>query len=140
MMEYTQLTQEERDELVAQVIYGREREHFEYSLQIESQEHLLQELPVGPWPEHLVYLQGKGRDEMVMMAKSPEDLELAADYAERDRIELLVAAAKIERTRVTRYHAEALKAIPEERRDAAFDSATTKRTELENTSRQLTGR
>lgn len=120
---YTQMTQEEQDVALAEILYAREREHFEYDLQAQHQEALLADLPQGDWPSSIAYLKGKSRDEMVMAAKDTTDLALAADYAERDRIAVMYQAAKIERTRVERYHAQTAKLMPPGQRAVAAKAA-----------------
>lgn len=129
-MEYLQLSDAEREEMLANALYAREREHFEYDAQVRHQESLLAKLPEGDWPKEIGHLKGLQRDEMIVAAASPEELTLAADFAERDRIAVMLAAAKVERARVERYHQETLQLLPAERRADAFAAAAAKRTEV----------
>lgn len=126
-MQYHQLQQDEMDALLADALYAREREHFEYDVQVQHQESLLAEMPTDEWPKAIAYLKGMSRDEMIRAAQTPEDLALAHTYDERDRISVMSKAAKIERSRVERYHAKTLDLLPANRRTAAFSAAANKR-------------
>lgn len=115
-MDYLQLSEEERDEMLAEALYGREREHFAYEVEIQHHQQLLAQLPTGDWPGEIAYLKGLGRDAMVANARSQEDLDAASAYADRDRIQGMLRASNIERARVERYHAATLAQLPKARR------------------------
>ena len=138
-MEYQQLTQDERDEMLAEALYGREREHFAYETEIQHHQQLLAQLPTKAWPKRLEHLRGLGRDQMIMAAKDATELDEAAQYADRDRIAGMLAASTLERGRVEKYHAATLAQLPAARRAAAFSRAATKRAEREAAQR-ATGR
>lgn len=129
-MEYLSLTEQERDEAIAEAIHSREIEHFHYNLNAANYQELLDGMTAIPdvWPENLRALRGRTRDEIIAMASSPEDADVALQIAEKDRLRKLLASEKHEREKVKTYHARLVGKFPNaQKRDAALAAVKVKR-------------
>ena len=108
-MEYLSLTQKEREKMQAQELHGIELQHFQFELQAQRETDLLKALPADDWPEEIAKFRGKGRDQIFKEAATPEQAQLAADYAIRDHLKLRRDTALLEKNRTECNHAAALK-------------------------------
>ena len=102
-MNYEFLTQDERDDIVAEAMKGRELEHFHYTHNAAVYEQILTTLPTDAWPADLVQFQGKSRDEIVRGAGARADVAL--QYLQRDQLLHLKATEAIEAANIERIHA-----------------------------------
>lgn len=112
-IEYSVLTKEERDLAIARALHAREVEHFHYSLNAQNYANLLAGMTGVPdeWPENLRHLKGRSRDDIVRMAATPADTQLALAIAEKDRLKHLLVTEQYERDRVETYHARLLQSF-----------------------------
>ena len=63
-MIYKQLTQEYMDDVIAEAMFIREREHFHYALDYENMQNMLKLAPEGPFKQNLVKRLGETAQRM----------------------------------------------------------------------------
>jgi len=128
-MQYIALTQEDRDQIIVEELWSRERAYFLHEMNVERLAAQLSKLPDGDWPVDIEYLRGKGRDDIYRTAQSGKHAELAQLYAERDWLRHLHKTESLERDREDRYHAEVLKRAPAGERLTTAIAATRQKRE-----------
>ena len=77
---------------IADNVVARERELYQYDLNINNYEIMLAELPTGDWPEHLVQYKGKTADQV-----PDEHDDEVGDLNYRDRLRGLLKTERAER-------------------------------------------
>jgi Mg/Co/Ni transporter MgtE len=92
-MQYTTITDAERDKMIARDLHAAEMQHLQFELQVAREAQILETLPKDDWPKELDYLRGKGRDAIIALAKSPEDEAAALNLAYRDHLAIRRKAA-----------------------------------------------
>lgn len=102
-MEYQFLTQDQRDNIVAEAMKQREIEHFHYAHNANTYDAMLAVLPAGDWPEDLAFLKNKNREQIVRESP-PERLAEAMDYSFRDQLQVLKNTEMLERDKVDRIY------------------------------------
>lgn len=132
MLTYLSLKEDETDLMWADELHGFEVSHFQLNEAVERQALLIADLPKGEWPESIMYLKGKSREQVASLAKSVEDSTLAMDYWSRDKMVHDHCTACCERKRVESFHAKALSRVPVARRDKAMLASKNKRVSEEN--------
>lgn len=121
--QYLALSDDERDDMVADAILARELEYASYALNVQNYTDLLASMSALPaqWPPRIAAWKGKSRDEIAAGIDDPTDEALALALAHRDRIKLLLKTERHERDKVETYHGQLLVRLPAgARRDAAL--------------------
>ena len=67
-MNYDQLTQEERDDIVASNMYSRELEHYQHALNIAVYTEAVKSLPAGEWKDRMLKLKEEAEVEQAKIA------------------------------------------------------------------------
>lgn len=112
------ITSQNDSDTIAENIVHREREVYQYDLNIENYEALLQTLPTDEWPENLVQYQGKSADQI------PDEYdELCNQLNYRDRVRRLLKTERQELAKAEAILNVLLEKIPENDRDAAIQAA-----------------
>lgn len=102
-MEYQFLTQDERDDIIAEAMKQREIEHFHYAHNANTYDAMLAMLPAGDWPEDLAFLKNKNREQIVRES-SPERLMEVIDYSFKDQLKHLKSTEILERDKVDKIY------------------------------------
>jgi len=103
---------------IAENIVHREREVYQYDLNIENYEALLLALPSEDWPEHLVQYKGLSAD------KIPDEYDETCNLLNyRDRVRGLLKTEKQELAKAESVLNVLLEKIPENDRVAAVQAA-----------------
>jgi hypothetical protein len=115
-MDYNHLTQDEQDEIVAEAIKGREREHFYYQINRDNYEHILtqldrEELP-AEWPSHLETFKNADPAQLVTQL-SGESLTLASRLRYRDQVRKLLQTETIEQSKCETAHTALCAKLPD---------------------------
>lgn len=129
-MDYKSLTQADRDLAIAEAIHSREVEHFHYELNASNYQDLLDGMKDVPsiWPDELLYLKNRSRDEIIATAKNDSDAASALAIMEKDRLARLLKSEQHERAKVETYHAQLVaKFASDVELTVALDAAKTKR-------------
>ena len=93
-MSFYTISDQVKQNAIAEAIVGREMEIFSYDMNISNYEIVLSALPTGDWPEHLAQYQYSTLD------KVPDEYDqLVSDYQYRDRIRLLLKTERLERNK-----------------------------------------
>lgn len=130
-MNFTSLSQLDRDVIVAHNIHAREMELFTYELNKENYKHILGSMKDLPeeWPEELVQFQAMSAQQLSDTV-STEKLELTNQLAYRDRLRHLLITESIEQEKSLKVLNALLSQLPDEpigRRQAAIDEAAKQR-------------
>lgn len=112
------ITEQNNSDTIAENIVHREREVYQYDLNIENYEALLQTLPTEDWPEHLVQYQGKTADQI---PDEYDDLCNQLNY--RDRVRRLLKTERQELAKAEAILNVLIEKIPEKGRDAKITAA-----------------
>lgn len=92
------VTQDEHDKNLAQSIDMRENEVYQYQININNFESIIQSLGSLPtnWPAHLVQYRGLSRDQMAASIEDDDELEIASGLAFRDELKARIRSEKME--------------------------------------------
>lgn len=101
-MQYSFLTQDQKDDIVAGAMMGREVEHFHHDHNTKVYTEMLATLPQDAWPANLVQFKDLSRDQVVAAAGADADQVLTYQY--RDQLQHLLKTETVERDRVDRVH------------------------------------
>lgn len=63
-MKYTQLKNDYKYDTIAEAVYGREMEHFHYQFDLTNFEHLLAQLPDGPYRDGIAQRCAETKQQM----------------------------------------------------------------------------
>lgn len=102
-MEYQFLTQDERDDIIADAMHQREIEHFHYSHNANTYNEMLKTLPADDWPADLVSFKGKKREQLVQEVPT-DKLSQTMDYAFRDQLTHLKNTELIEKAKIDKIY------------------------------------
>lgn len=97
-MNYSFLTQDQQDDIVAAAMLAREMEHFHFAHNIVVYTKMLESLPIDSWPTELIQYQTMKRDEVVSSAGA--DAPTVLNYQYRDQLQHLVKTETAEAGRV----------------------------------------
>ncbi|MBK8225424.1 MAG: hypothetical protein IPK73_30790 [Candidatus Obscuribacter sp.] len=112
------ITEQDNSDTIAENIVHREREVYQYDLNIENYEALLETLPKDDWPEHLVQYQGKTADQI------PDEYdEICNQLNYRDRVRRLLKTERQELAKAEAILNVLLEKIPENGRAAKIAAA-----------------
>lgn len=121
-MQYSYVSQDEQDDVIAQAIIQREKEHHNYEVNRLNYLNMLDQMSDLPdeWPDNLIQYRGLGGEQLAA-ALSGDDYTLASELQFRDRIRVLLTTTMAEQAKVEKVHAALCASLPEgERRDAAI--------------------
>lgn len=124
-IEYKYLTQDEQDDIVAQALLAREKEHFHYQLNIDNYTTILAskeiaELP-KEWPENLLQYKNVYGEKLVEQVEDDSDLETVHQLQFRDLIQKRLKTEAIEQAKCeAAYKALDVKLPDTPQRDAAI--------------------
>lgn len=92
------VTQDEHDKNLAQSIDMRENEVYQYQININNFESMIESLGSLPvqWPAHLVQYRGMSRDQMAASIEDDDELEIASGLAFRDELKARIRSEKME--------------------------------------------
>lgn len=112
------ITEQDNSDTITENIVHREREVYQYDLNIENYESLLETLPKEDWPEHLVQYQGKTADQI------PDEYdEICNQLNYRDRVRRLLKTERQELAKAEAILNVLLEKIPENGRAAKIAAA-----------------
>ncbi len=98
-MEYLSISQDDHKKNTADALVMRERELYQYDVNITNYTAMLADLPEGEWPENLVQYKG------VPLEQVPDELDAEVDaYNYRDRLRKLLKTEKAERAKSLRVY------------------------------------
>lgn len=121
-MEYTTISQEERDDKVAAAIISREQEHYHYQINIDNYRHIAEQLKALPdeWPEDIRKFRAL-KGQALADAVKGEAFDRASQFSHRDRVRHLLATEIAEQAKCETVHAALCEQLPAGgRRDAAI--------------------
>ncbi len=113
-MKYKHITSEDQDDIIAQAIIQREKEHHNYEVNRLNYIHILdqmKDLPVA-WPENLKPFRTLGGEQLADALKG-EELVLASRLQFRDRVQVLLTTTTIEQSKVESVHMALHAVLPE---------------------------
>lgn len=126
---YFSLTQEERDQTIAQGVHGREVERHQYALNAYNYQQLLEseEMKSLPdqWPSEIQQFQFLSREQVAAITSQDQslDADLIFKLQHRDRLRHLLMTELVELEKVENYHKQILLCLPDERREGALQKA-----------------
>ena len=98
-MNYLSISPDDHKKNIADALVMRERELYQYEINITNYSAMLADLPIGEWPENLVQYRGKPLDQV------PDELDAEVDsYNYRDRLRKLLKTEKAERAKSLRVY------------------------------------
>ncbi len=123
-MKYSTLTQDHQDDVVAQGIISREKEHYSYALAKSNFEAILRNPDVAQlpeeWPDNIKQFKVLHGEALAAVLKG-DQYTLAIQLQFRDRTRLLLATTICEMTKTEHHHAALSAKLPEgEKRNAAI--------------------
>lgn len=116
--QFLTITETNNSDTIAENIVHREREVYQYDLNIENYEALLLTLPTDEWPEHLVQYQGKSADQI---PDEYDDICNQLNY--RDRVRKLLKTEKQELAKAEQILGVLMSKIPENELETAVQAA-----------------
>lgn len=121
-MKFLTVTDEEREQTLADHVLMRERELLHYETAMAQYQAILETLPQDDWPEDIA--QYRGHDVHKLAAVLPDEtMERVALYARRDFFATLLRTEKIEHDKSLAYYNAVLNSIPQERRATVLEQA-----------------
>ena len=93
-MTFLSITAQQHDSNIADALVMRERELYQYDLNIGNYSAMLQSLPDGEWPEQIAQFKGKPLDQV------PDELDAEVEtYNYRDKLKMLLRTETAERNK-----------------------------------------
>lgn len=109
-MEYLSISTDDHKKNIADALVMRERELYQYDVNITNYTAMLADLPTGEWPENLVQYRGKPIDQV------PDELDAEVDALNyRDRLRKLLKTEKAERAKSLRVYETLLSQMPSDK-------------------------
>lgn len=106
-MNYLSISPDDHKKNLADALVMRERELYQYEINITNYSAMLADLPIGEWPENLVQYRGKPLDQV------PDELDAEVDALNyRDRLRKLLKTEKAERAKSLRVYQTILSQMP----------------------------